>query len=406
MNRIFFVAENTDKEMLVKSSSGAIFSAIAEDVLERGGCVFGACYDPKLKIVKHLMADSVDGLEGMRKSKYVWSDLSECIDKIRDCVNNNIEVLFSGTPCQNKLLKSKFENASNITYLDFFCHGTVPPVFFRDYIREFQPECYRIDFRGQQDNSEDNFCIKMWDSDGNEILKQEYWRNIYTRLYVNSAILRKACMNCCFEKNDHLSDITVGDFDHRNLARERGVKWIHPSVCLINSTKGLDIWERIKKRLICFKLTDDEEKLMDSYFRDHSLIKGDWGYNEDIRSSFASEYVKSGFKKAAINCLYSEEIKRISRLLNASGDNEIYIFGAGVNGKRIHDLIKEQYPSIKLVGFVVTDPSNEVDCDERIIGIDELLNENKKCFIIIAVDEPARSEIVAMLEKKDFYSFV
>lgn len=81
------------------SSSGGAFSAMTRSVLSRGGVVFGAAYDP-FPILKHIAVDSVEGLDRLRGSKYMQSNLGDSFKQIRTLLNEGREVMFCGTPCQ------------------------------------------------------------------------------------------------------------------------------------------------------------------------------------------------------------------------------------------------------------------------------------------------------------------
>lgn len=45
-----YAAINQNRGILKKSSSGGVFSVIAEYVIKNGGVVYGACFDEKLKL--------------------------------------------------------------------------------------------------------------------------------------------------------------------------------------------------------------------------------------------------------------------------------------------------------------------------------------------------------------------
>ena len=53
-----------------ESSSGGVFSALAERTISEGGVVFGAAYDENLKL-RHLKVNDMSMLGYLRGSKYV-----------------------------------------------------------------------------------------------------------------------------------------------------------------------------------------------------------------------------------------------------------------------------------------------------------------------------------------------
>ena len=87
-----------DEQVRGVSSSGGVFTALARQMLERGGVVFGASFDEKLR-VEHIGAFDETEIAGMRGSKYVQSDAADAIANVKALLERGIPVLFSGTPC-------------------------------------------------------------------------------------------------------------------------------------------------------------------------------------------------------------------------------------------------------------------------------------------------------------------
>ena len=69
-----FASINNNSDIRKKSSSGGIFSLIAEKVISDGGVVFGAQFNEQWEI-QHGFTECVEGLDGFRGSKYVQSDM-------------------------------------------------------------------------------------------------------------------------------------------------------------------------------------------------------------------------------------------------------------------------------------------------------------------------------------------
>ena len=69
----YYAAINKDKDVLKRSSSGGVFTALADIVFARGGVVFGCILDENLN-PQHRMAESLTEIEPMRGSKYVQND--------------------------------------------------------------------------------------------------------------------------------------------------------------------------------------------------------------------------------------------------------------------------------------------------------------------------------------------
>ena len=122
-----YAAFSTDSEIRERSSSGGIFSLLAERVINKKGVVFGAGFDDNF-VVHHLHCDSLDGLDILRGSKYVQSRIGNSFNLVKQLLSKSRQVLFSGTPCQIFALKLFLKkDYDNLLTVEVFCHG-VPGV--------------------------------------------------------------------------------------------------------------------------------------------------------------------------------------------------------------------------------------------------------------------------------------
>ncbi len=129
-----YAAKNTDEEIRLKSSSGGIFTLLAEHIISEGGVVFGARFNENWEVV-HDYTETVEGLESFRGSKYVQSIIGENFKKAKFFLDEGRNVLFSGTPCQvaglKKFLRKEYENLLTV---EVVCHGVPSPMVWHDYL--------------------------------------------------------------------------------------------------------------------------------------------------------------------------------------------------------------------------------------------------------------------------------
>ena len=108
-----YIVNNKDDEIRKDSTSGGAFTPIAEYVLNRGGVVFGAAFDKNYNVA-HTYVDNKENLTILRGSKYVQSFLGDTFKQVKDFLNDNRMVCFSGTPCQieglKKFLQKDYKN--------------------------------------------------------------------------------------------------------------------------------------------------------------------------------------------------------------------------------------------------------------------------------------------------------
>ena len=98
-----FYIQNWNVRM--KSSSGGVFTLLAEEILDQGGLVCGAAFDDDFRL-SHVVIDSKDKLEPLKNSKYAQCSVDYTYRKIKTALDSGRKVLFTGTPCQVAGIKS------------------------------------------------------------------------------------------------------------------------------------------------------------------------------------------------------------------------------------------------------------------------------------------------------------
>lgn len=93
-----YAAKNKDEQIRLESSSGGIFTLLAEHIIDEGGVVFGARFNTKWEVI-HSYTDNKEGIRAFRGSKYVQSNIGNCYEIARSFLKQGRKVLFSGTPC-------------------------------------------------------------------------------------------------------------------------------------------------------------------------------------------------------------------------------------------------------------------------------------------------------------------
>ncbi len=206
-----YAAANPDEYVRERSSSGGIFSLIAEYVIGQGGVVFGAAFDEKWNVV-HSYAETLDGIEKFRGAKYVQSGIgSSYIDAERFLKAGRL-VMFSGTPCQIAGLKSFLRKGyGNLLAVDCVCHGVPSPGIFKEYIADESngKPISGISFRDKK-NGWKNYNVTLSYKMLN--VSREHNEDSYMRGFLGDLYLRPSCYDCRFREGRSGSDITLGDF--------------------------------------------------------------------------------------------------------------------------------------------------------------------------------------------------
>lgn len=209
-----YAAKNKDAEVLKNSSSGGIFSILAQYVIQvRQGVVLGAKWEGER--VVHGAIESLEDLYKLRGSKYVQSDLRDSFKRVAAFLTDGRYVLFSGTPCEIAGLKSYLrKDYDNLITVDLACHGVPSPKVLSLYIQELKQkygvESLHLNFK---DKSSGWATYSVTAKSGDKILFSERAKeNIYMKGYLHELFSRPSCHNCAFKSFRSGSDITLADF--------------------------------------------------------------------------------------------------------------------------------------------------------------------------------------------------
>jgi len=250
-----YAAWNLDSEIRQESSSGGVFSALAEYILSKDGVVVGAAFDEQL-VVHHIIIEDPSQLNRLRGSKYVQSEISSRLYKsIRSYLQKGRTVLFSGTPCQIAGLHGYLHKEyNNLFCCDIICHGVPSPLFFNEYITYSQRNGRRIlniKFREKLVGWKD-FRVKQVFQNGTEIQNEckKMFLDPYMAGFLRDYCLRESCYRCAFASVSREGDLTIADF--------WGVGQKYPeydkddkgtSLVLVNTLKGKTWLEEIREKM-------------------------------------------------------------------------------------------------------------------------------------------------------------
>ena len=220
-------------EIRMKSSSGGMFTVIAEHILAQGGYVCGAAFDENWN-VKHIIVDNVKNLDKLRGSKYVQSYIGNIYKDIKALLENGKTVLFTGTPCQVAGLTNFLDREyTNLLTIDVVCHGVPNNSFWQQYLREnFSVDTVnKINFRDKELGWNAQYLTATTSFD--KIVRQDFMD-----LYAQNICLRSICSSCNFAKPERVSDITMGDFWGIEVFKPELYDPKGISILLVNSDKG------------------------------------------------------------------------------------------------------------------------------------------------------------------------
>ena len=239
---------NNNEAIRYNSSSGGVFTALAEKIIRRGGKIFGVKYDDDFNVV-HGFVDKEEDLERFRGSKYTQSAINESFTKCKEFLGNGIEVLFSGTPCQIGGLKAFLnKDYDNLITVDLICHGVPSRLLWHKYVKYRESlagaKATRTSFRRKNDGWK-KFSLWFAFANHNEYC-QPLTKDPYMQMFLKNVCLRKSCYDCKFKTVDRQSDITMADFwgiqnEYPELDDDKGVSFV-----VVNSEKGKVLFDSIE----------------------------------------------------------------------------------------------------------------------------------------------------------------
>lgn len=242
-----YAVKHKDFNIRMNSRSGGIFTALSDYILDNKGVIYGVGYKENF-VVCYKRAETKEERNKFRGSKYVQSELNDIFKRVKNDLENDRWVLFSGTPCHvaglvKYLGKKKFEK---LLLIDIVCHGVPSPKMFNDYInyieKRYNDKVNDFDFRDKNfgwDQSKESFNIKG----------KKYAQTVYSNLFNSCLSFRDSCYNCQFTNLNRPSDITIGDCwgiagNRPDIDDNKGV-----SLVIINTEKGKFIQENILSNL-------------------------------------------------------------------------------------------------------------------------------------------------------------
>lgn len=233
-----YAAYHNNEKIRIASSSGGIFTMIAQQIISLGGVVFGAKFDEDWQVVMGY-AEDFQTLAQFRGSKYVQCETGDSFRQAEKFLKQNRLVLYTGTPCQIAGLKKFLSKPyDNLLTVDFICHGVPSPKVWKNYLKGFK-NITAINFRNKSEGWK-NFHIVI--ESENKSLSEPFWQNPYMQAFLGDMILRPSCYSCPTRKGKSGSDITIGD--------HWAIPTIQPefdddkgtSLVLLNSEKGKSFW--------------------------------------------------------------------------------------------------------------------------------------------------------------------
>lgn len=217
-----------------KSTSGAMFPALARFFLDNDGVVYGASYKSDNIHVECRRIDDARDLPLLQGSKYQQSDMCGVYHAIADDLRQGRKVLFSGLGCQTAAVLAYFdknENKENLYTVDIVCGGVSSSLLTDTFVKEFGVKT----ILGYREKAKYQFSYINEDG---KVIKPE--RSLPLNGFDSMLTNRYSCYDCKFAGLHRHSDFTIGDYwgDKHNDGKVR-------SLCICHSERAKKLFDKL-----------------------------------------------------------------------------------------------------------------------------------------------------------------
>lgn len=245
---ITFAVKHKDIDVRMASRSGGVFTALTDYVLLSGGIVYGCVLDDSFSAI-HIRATEAFTRDRMRGSKYIQSEMGDVYKKVKEDLDSEKYVLFSGTSCQvSGLIGFLGKSYENLLTIDIVCHGVPSPLVWKDYIywqeEKNHSKVKSVEFRNKKDFGWKDHVESIVFENGKIINSR-----VFTTLFYEHSILRPSCYVCPYKDIIHPGNITLADYWGIDNATpgfndDKGV-----SLVLINDETGYSAFKKVSEML-------------------------------------------------------------------------------------------------------------------------------------------------------------
>lgn len=253
LESVCYAAENKNLEVVFDSTSGGLFSAMADIIYRNNGYVGGAVFNDDFKSVRHFISNDKKDLPRLRSSKYLQSSLEGFYCQVRDLLKSGENVLVCGSPCQMAALRAFLrKDYENLIIVDYVCRGINSPKVWGKYIDSFEERYGHKVIYAKAKSKEygwRNLTQKVILDNGKAYYETRYQSN-FTKGYLQTGVYcRPSCYDCQFKGYPRIADFTLADFWGIEKVDQSMEKNLGTSLVMVNSRKGEAFFEKVKQKI-------------------------------------------------------------------------------------------------------------------------------------------------------------
>lgn len=204
------------EEKLNKSASGGAARALYENMLDRGGVVFGVCYDKDFRSARFQAVEEKKNLLPLLNTKYIYSEKKDTFREVEEYLAKGREVLFVGLGCDvagvKSYLQTKGIDMVHLYTVELICHGPAPKEIHEAFMEEMEKRFssnvveYAVRYKPKGWTS---FWLRIVFENG-KVYEKPFEDTDFG--YCFSRFPREACTHCRYKGEQHPADLTIGDY--------------------------------------------------------------------------------------------------------------------------------------------------------------------------------------------------
>lgn len=300
----YYAASLNETKDLVSCASGGFATAISRAFINRQGIVYGVSYSDDWKEIKFKRCNTLGELENLKTSKYAQANKGDSYRQICKDLQNGLDVLFIGLPCEVAAVKNLFKKANNLYTVELVCHGPTSPKVHKDFCDDletrFQSKLTFISTRHKLNGKWKPFYLKA-DFENGKTFYQQFHNSSYGVAF--RFFKRPSCIVCKIKDEKLQGDLMIGDYHYAEV----GMAGFNPngtSSVLVHNEKGRLMLSLLNSSI---SLTKIHERAALANRAIHTAIS-----SPPKAEKFARIYRKSGLSYASsLNFVKFNKIKRV-----------------------------------------------------------------------------------------------
>lgn len=230
-----------DSQELLSCSSGGVATALARQMLRRGGYVAGVTYTPDFKEAVYAITNRPEELERFKGSKYCAVNMDTVYADVKALLDAGEQVLFIGLPCGVAGLRAYLKrDYDGLVAAELICHGPTPAKVHRQYVehleKTFGSPLAEFSVKRKKGAWTPGYLYAAFENGAT--YEKPFYHTEYG--YAFATMAGKACYSCRFRGNNRTGDLMLGDFWG---ATEQDVFWNKEGVSsvLVHTEKGHEL---------------------------------------------------------------------------------------------------------------------------------------------------------------------